>query len=153
MAPVNPIPAGLRTITPQLTVDGAAEAIEAYKKALGAEERSRMMDPSGQKVWHAELQIGDSMFFVNDSMPDMGGFAHPSNLWLFSDRVDEAFARAQKAGFTVVMPLADQFWGDRTGTLKDKWGNRWNFGQHVKDMTEAEQRAAGEAFMKNFKKP
>lgn len=149
MAPVNPIPAGLRSITPQLTVDGAKDAIEAYRKALGAEVRSTMMDPSGEKVWHAELQVGDSVFFVSDAMPDMGARASPSNLWLFSDRVDEAFARAVKAGFTVVMPVADQFWGDRTGTVTDQWGNRWSFGQHVKDMTEAEQRAAGEAFMKN----
>lgn len=151
MAPVNPIPPGLRTITPQLTVDGAAEAIDAYKKALGAEERSRMLDPSGKKVWHAELQVGDSMFFLNDAMPEMGGHAHPTSLWLYVDRVDEAFARAEKAGFTVVMPLADMFWGDRTGTLKDKWGNRWNFAQRMKNMTEAEMRAAGEAFAKNDK--
>src|SRR5207237_317534 len=85
MAQVNAVPAGLHTLTPQLTVEGAAEAIEFYKKAFGAEEKSRAPDPSGKKVWHSELRIGDSAFFVNDAFPDMGGSAHPTELWLYTD--------------------------------------------------------------------
>ncbi len=151
MANVKAVPEGLHTLTAQLIVDGAAEAIELYKKAFGAEERGRALDPSGKKVWHSELRIGDTSFFVNDAMPEMGGPAHPTDLWLYTEKADELFKRATEAGLSVVMPMTDQFWGDRTGTLKDKWGNKWMVGKHVKDMTEAEMKKAGEEFAKNFK--
>ena len=148
MAAVNPIPKGLHTVTPQLTVTGAAEAIALYKKAFGAEELSRALDPSGTKIWHAELRIGDSTLFINDAMPEMGGPSHPSALWIFSEKAEELFKSGVAAGLEVVWPMTDQFWGDRTGTLKDKWGNKWSVGKHIKDMTEAEMKKAGEAFAK-----
>jgi uncharacterized glyoxalase superfamily protein PhnB len=148
----KPIPEGLHTLTPQLTVDGAAEAIEFYKKAFGAEERSRAPDPSGKKVWHAELRIGTSAFFINDAFPDMGGGAHPTALWLYSADADALFKRASDAGAKVLMPMMDMFWGDRTGTVQDKWGNKWTIGKRVKDMTPEEMKKAGEAFAASMPK-
>ncbi len=151
MAKVKPIPEGLHTITAQLTVEGAAEAIEVYKKAFGAEERSRALDPSGKKIWHCELRIGDSSIFLNDAMPEMGGPAHPTDLWIYSDKADDLFKRATEAGMTTVFPMTDQFWGDRTGTLKDKWGNRWSVAKRIKNLTPEEMKKAGEEFAKNYK--
>ena len=95
---VNPIPDGFHTITPSLTLEGAAEAIEFYKRAFGAEERSRALDPSGTKVWHAELRIGNSVFFVNDTAPEMGATPSFTSLWIYLPEADAAFDRAVKAG-------------------------------------------------------
>jgi PhnB protein len=145
MASVQPVPKGLRTLTPQLTVEGAAEAIELYKKAFGAEEVSRAMAPDGKKIWHAEVRIGDSVFFIYDKIPEMGP-AYPADLWIYTDNADAMFSRAAEAGLEVVMPMADQFWGDRMGALKDRWGNHWSVGQHVKDLTPEEMRKAGEDY-------
>src|ERR1700751_1432313 len=80
----KPIPEGLHSITPNLVVDGAAEAIEFYKRAFGAEELMRAPDPTGEKVWDANLRIGDSCFFVNDTAPEMGATATPSSLWIYA---------------------------------------------------------------------
>jgi uncharacterized glyoxalase superfamily protein PhnB len=139
------IPEGLRTVTPQMTIDGCAEAIEFYKKAFGAIEQSRAIDPSGKKVWHAQIRIGDSAIFVNDAFPEMGPVPGPTTLWIYTDNVDGAFKRAVDAGAEVKMPLADMFWGDRMGTVVDRWGHRWNLAQRVKDMAPEEMKRAGEA--------
>jgi PhnB protein len=154
MSKVKAVPEGIHTVTPQLAVDGAAEAIEFYKKAFGAEEVARAPDPSGKKIWHASIRIGDSQVFVNDVFPDMGG-ANKSKLWIYVDGVDALFKRATGAGATVRMPLADMFWGDRLGTVTDKWGNEWTLAQHIKDMTPDEMKKAQDAFvasMANAKK-
>jgi uncharacterized glyoxalase superfamily protein PhnB len=144
---VKPIPEGLHTLTPSLIVEGAAEAIEFYKRAFGAEERSRALDPSGTKVWHAELRIGDSVFFVNDTAPEMGATPSFSSLWIYTDNVDAAFDRAVKAGAQVTMPVADMFWGDRVGMLVDRWHIKWSLAKHVKDLTPAEMKAAQDTFV------
>ena len=104
------IPEGLRTVTPALTVDGCAEAIETWKKAFGAEERFRAPDPSGKKIWHAELRIGDSIIFCNDTMPEMPQTPRQARLWIYTEGVDRAFQRAKDAGLNVAMPPADMFW-------------------------------------------
>jgi PhnB protein len=140
----QPIPEGLRTVTPQLTIDGCAEAIEFYKKAFGAIEIRRAPDPSGKKIWHAELQLGDSVIFVNDAFPEMGSTADSTTLWVYGEGVDAAFDRAVGAGAKVKMPLADMFWGDRMGAVVDAWGNRWILAQHVKDMSPEEIKRASE---------
>jgi uncharacterized glyoxalase superfamily protein PhnB len=142
------IPEGLHSITPQLSIDGATEAIALYQKAFGAEEVTRAPDPSGKKVWHAALRIGNSQIFVNDTFPEMGGTPSEANLWLYVDGVDAAYKRAVDAGCKVVMPLTDMFWGDRTGTVSDRWGNRWNLSQHMKDLTPAEMQKAQDEFVK-----
>lgn len=147
------IPEGLHAVTPQLTVDGAAEAIEFYKKAFGAVETSRAPDPSGTKVWHAELRIGDSALFINDAFPDMGGPANKTRLWVYSEDVDAAFRRATDAGVQVRMPLGDMFWGDRLGTVTDRWGNEWTLAQRKQDLTPQQMKAAGDEFIASMKKP
>jgi PhnB protein len=146
MAKVRPIPEGMHSVTPQLTLKGCSEAIEFFKKALGAVEVSRAIDPSGAKVWHAALRIGDSIIFCNDDFPEMGSGPKTSQLWIYSDGVDTAFKRAVDAGAKVTMPLADMFWGDRMGTVVDPWGNQWSLAQRIKDMTPDEMKKAGEAF-------
>jgi PhnB protein len=139
------IPEGLRTVTPAMTIDGCAEAIEFYKKAFGAVEEMRAIDPSGKKVWHAQIRIGDSAIFVNDAFPEMGPVPGPASLWIYTDDVDAAFKRAVDAGAEVKMALADMFWGDRLATVVDRWGHRWNLAQHTKDLTPDEMKRAGEA--------
>jgi PhnB protein len=149
---VKPIPEGLHSITPHLVVDGASEAIEFYKRGFGAEELMRAPDPTGKKVWHANLRIGDSCFFVNDTSPEMGATATPSSLWIYTPDVDAAFARATKAGGKPAMPPQDAFWGDRMATVIDKWGIRWNLATHIKDLTPDELKKAQDAFVAEMAK-
>lgn len=146
------IPEGMHTLTTQLSLDNAAEAIEFYKRAFGAEEKSRAPDPSGQKIWHADLRIGNSSFFVNDTFEGMGG-PQTAAMWIYhASNVDEAWQRATAAGCKVVMPIADMFWGDRIGTLEDKWGVRWTLAQHMEDLSPAEMKAKQDAFVASMKK-
>jgi len=152
MAKVHAVPKGLRTITVQLTIDGCDQAIEWYRKAFGAELKSRAPDPSGKKVWHAEMHLGDSAFFLNDAFPEMGGVAQPTTLWIYADDIDQRFKRAVDAGAKVTMPLGDQFWGDRTGQVVDPYGNKWNLAQHVKDLTPEQMKKAEEAFIASMPK-
>jgi PhnB protein len=145
---VQGIPEGYHTITPALTCKGAAQAIEFYKKAFGATEIMRMEGPGGS-IGHAEMQIGNSRFFLNDEFPGMasapdGGASAPSSyLFVYSEKVDNDFNQAVSAGCSVTMPLTDQFWGDRFGKLKDPYGHHWGMAQHVEDVApeEMERRA------------
>ncbi len=149
---VKPIPAGYHTLTSQLYVDDAAAAIEFYQKAFGAEVIDRAPDPSGKKVWHAALRIGDSMLFVNDIFPDMGGTKSVSSAWIYVTDCDAQFKRAVDAGATASMPPTDMFWGDRMGQVTDPFGQKWTIATHVKDMTPEEMKVAGEAFAASMKK-
>lgn len=145
---VKAVPAGLHAVTPQLDIDGCAQAIEWYKKAFGAEETGvRAPDPSGKKIWHSELRIRDSIFFVNDVFPDMGGRPSAATLWLYSEHVDAAWRRAVDAGATVKMPLMDMFWGDRMGGVLDPYGNTWMLAQRTRDMTPDEMARAQAEFL------
>ena len=141
------VPDGYHTITPQLTLDNAAESIEWYKRALGAEELSRSAGPDG-KIMHAELRIGESRFAVSDVMPGMKGpkafGGSPASLWLYVNDSDSLFSRAVGAGATVQMPMADQFWGDRAGAVSDPAGYTWWIATRKEDLTKTEiqQRAA-----------
>jgi uncharacterized glyoxalase superfamily protein PhnB len=152
MSNVKAIPEGLHTVTPSMTIDGCAEALEFYKKAFGAEEKMRAPDPSGKKIWHAEFRIGNSTIFCNDAAPEMGVKANTSSLWIYTTEVDAAWKRATDAGMTVRMPIADMFWGDRMGTVVDKWGNNWTLAKHVKDLTPAEMQKAQDEFVASMKK-
>jgi PhnB protein len=148
MAKPNPIPSDYPRMTPYLSIDGAAAAIDFYCDVLGAVEKLRMPGPGG-KVAHAELAIGDSMLMLADVMPGMGGptpkqlGGTPMQLMVYVDDVDDVFARALKAGATEVMAVQDQFYGDRSGTFEDQWGYRWNVASHVEDVApeEMEKRA------------
>jgi uncharacterized glyoxalase superfamily protein PhnB len=150
---VNPIPAGYHTLTAQLSIDGAQKAIDFYKAAFGAEVIDTAMDPSGKQIWHAALRIGDSMLFVNDVFPEMGGTPSQSSLWVYVPDTDASFKRAVGAGAKPTMPPADMFWGDRMGQVADPFGQKWNIATRTKNMTPAEMKAAGDAFVASMKKP
>ncbi|WP_243338375.1 VOC family protein [Anaeromyxobacter soli] len=156
MATVRPIPEGMHTLTPNLVIRGAAQAIEFYKRALGAQEVARMPAPDGKSIWHAELRIGDSMFFLNDEMPGMGTGAPsaavpvPVTMWLYVPDTDAAFKRAVDAGGKPTMPPADMFWGDRCAGVADPFGYMWSFATHQKDLTPEEMRRAGEEFARSM---
>ncbi len=147
----QPIPKGYHTITCHLSIDGAQKAIDFYKRAFGAEVVDQAADPSGTKVWHAALRVGDSMLFVNDVFPDMGGSASHSSMWLYVQDVDASFKRAVDAGAKALQPPADMFWGDRMGHVKDPFGQSWTLATHVKDMTPEEQKKAADAFVAQMK--
>jgi len=151
------VPEGFHTITPQLTLDDAAQMIDWYKKALGAEEMSRAVGPDGA-IMHAELRIGDSRLMVNDAMGGskgpkaMGG--SPASLWIYVEDCDAMFKRAVAAGGRVppgpMGELADQFWGDRTGTFTDPAGYRWTIATHKEDLSPEEIAQRQEEFFKQF---
>jgi PhnB protein len=145
------IPKGHHTVTPSLFVDGAARAIDFYKKALGAEELMRFPGPDG-KIMHAEIRLGDSIIMLADEMPDQGGRSPksiggtPVSFFVYGENVDAAWKRAVDAGAKPIVPLADQFWGDRTGCLEDPFGHQWWLAQHIQDLTPEELRKNAEAF-------
>jgi uncharacterized glyoxalase superfamily protein PhnB len=145
------IPKGHHSVTPSIMVAGAARAIDFYKKALGAEEVSRFPGPDGS-IMHAEIRIGDSPIMLGDEMPEQGAKGPkayggtPVSLFVYLDNVDAAWKRAIDAGGKQIMPLTDQFWGDRAGCFEDPFGHRWWLAQHIKDMTPEELRQAAEQF-------
>ena len=142
---VQAIPKGYHTITPFMTVRDAARAIEFYKQAFGAKERGVMKGPEG-KVMHAELVIGDSIIMLADEFPEFGSLSPQSiggsgtGLHIYIEDVDSAFDRAVKAGATVEMPVADMFWGDRYGKLRDPFGHKWSIGTHKADLSMEEMK-------------
>jgi PhnB protein len=156
MAGVNPIPQGMHTVTPNLVLRDCAKAIEFYKRALGAQEVSRMPAPDGKSIWHAELKIGDSFVYLNDEMPGMGRGAPtsdrpaPITMWLYVTDCDAAYRRAIDAGAKSTMQPADMFWGDRCAGVADPYGYFWSFATHQKDLTDAEMRRAGEEFARKM---
>jgi len=153
---VKPIPEGYHTITPFLTVRGADRAIDFYRKAFGAEVLGRMNGPDGKTVMHAELKIGDSRIFLGDEVPGMecsspetlGG--SPSGFYLYVRDVDEAFQKAVTAGATVKRPVENMFWGDRTGSLQDPFGHKWDLATRVEDVPPEEMKRRGAEFFKNM---
>jgi len=153
----SPVPTGFHSVTPQLTLDDAAAAIEWYKLALGAEETGRAVGPDG-KIMHAELRIGDSRVMLHDAMMGakgpkaMGG--SPAALWLYVENCDALFNRAVSAGAQVrpgpMGQMQDQFWGDRSGTLTDPHGYQWTIATRKEDLTPEEIQVRQDAFMKQF---
>jgi PhnB protein len=140
---VKPIPDGYNAVTPYLAVDDAAEAIQYYKKAFGAKERARMDAPGG-KIGHAELQIGDSIVMLSDPFPqastkppkELGGTS--ASVFMYVEDVDAVVKQAVEAGATITMEVADQFWGDRFGTITDPFGHLWSIATHVEDVPPEE---------------
>jgi len=151
MAEVKAIPDGYPQVIPYLSVDGAGAAIEFYSAVFGATERVRMPMPDG-RVGHAELQIGDSVVMLADESPEMdvrgpksvGGT--PVTLSVYVEDVDDVFDKAIGAGASVLRPVDNQFYGDRSGQFEDPFGHRWSVATHVEDVTPDEmRRRAGEA--------
>lgn len=146
---VKPIPDGYHTITPYLFVDGAAKALEFYKKAFNAQELVRMDGPGGM-VMHAEIQIGDSRLMLSDANPGMGSNSPKKlggssvSILLYVDDVDAWAKRAQDAGIKVVRPVENQFYGDRAGTFEDPFGHQWDIHTNIEEVSaeEMEKRMA-----------
>jgi PhnB protein len=138
---VAPIPAGYHSVTPYLVLQGAADAIEFYKKAFGATELLRLPMPGG-KVAHAEVKIGDSPVMLADETDEyhgpQPGAGAPVSLMVYVNDVDRIFAQAIAAGATELRPVADQFYGDRLGTLRDPFGHVWSLATHVEDVAPDE---------------
>jgi PhnB protein len=151
MAP-QPIPEGYHSVTPYLIIKGAADALEFYKRALGAQELFRMPMPDG-RIGHAEIKIGDSPVMLADEFPEMGYRSPQSlggagvSLMVYVERVDDLFAQALKAGAKELQPVKDQFYGDRSGTLQDPFGHVWTIATHVEDVSleELHRRAQAES--------
>jgi PhnB protein len=144
----QPIPEGYQAVTPYLAVDDAAQAIEFYKRAFGAEERMRMDAPGG-KIGHAELQLRDSIVMLSDPFPqanskppkELGGTT--ATFFLYVEDVDKAVQQAVDAGATLTSAVENMFWGDRSGSITDPFGHQWQLATHVEDVPpdEMERRA------------
>jgi uncharacterized glyoxalase superfamily protein PhnB len=146
----SPVPAGYSTVTPVLTLEDTRQAIDWYKRALGAEDHGISAGPDG-KVMHAAIRIGNSYLMLHDEMlgtkapRTLGG--SPVELWLYVDDCDAVFARAVDAGAEAKIPPGDQFWGDRWGVFDDPFGLTWSVATHKEDLTREEMEARqSEAF-------
>jgi PhnB protein len=148
-------PKGYHTVTPSIIVRDADRAIDFYKRALGAEELSRMKGPDGS-IMHAEVKIGDSVIMLGEENEQWGTKSPlstnglTSSLHIYVDDADTVFAKAVKEGASVRYPLEDAFWGDRYGKITDPFGHEWGIATRVKDMTEEEMERAGKEWMANM---
>jgi PhnB protein len=139
----KPIPEGYHTVSPYLAVEDATRAIEYYTRAFGAKEAVRMDAPGG-KIGHAELEIGDSRIMLSDPFPqastkppkELGGTS--ASVFLYVEDVDATVKQAVDAGASVTTEVADQFWGDRFGTITDPFGHVWSIATHVEDVPPEE---------------
>jgi PhnB protein len=152
---VKPIPDDYHTLTPYLIVRDADKAIAFYQEAFGATELMRMTGPNG-KIGHAELKIGDSVLMLSEENPKWGATSPmtlggtPLTLAMYVVDVDASFNKAVQAGATVKRPLADQFYGDRSGTLTDPYGHVWTLATHKEDVSHEEMSKRMEEFMKKM---
>ncbi|MFT4636832.1 MAG: PhnB protein [Verrucomicrobiales bacterium] len=150
-----PLPEGYHTATPYLIVDDGEAALAFYTRAFGVTETTRLEDPEGGKIIHAEFKIGNSMFMRSNEFPEMGFVSpktlggSPITLHLYVEAVDDAVAQAIEAGAEVVRPLQDQFYGDRSASLKDPFGHQWSISSHVEDLTVEEIKSRFAEMMKS----
>ena len=146
------IPAGYHAVTPSLTVKDSLKAIEFYKKAFGAKVLDVFPALDGRGTMHAAMQIGDSIVMMGDEMPQGGCKsaeslgASPVSLYVYVPNVDAVFTQAVAAGAVATMPVAEMFWGDRAGNVKDPFGYSWMIATHTRDLTKDEVRQGAEAF-------
>lgn len=132
-----------QAITPHLVCAGAADAIEFYKKAFGAEEEMRLASANG-KLMHAAVRVGNARFMLVDELPEWGSSSpitlggSPVTIHLYVADVDAFVERAVKAGAILRMPVEDMFWGDRYGIIEDPFGHKWSVATHKRDMSERE---------------
>jgi uncharacterized glyoxalase superfamily protein PhnB len=153
MSAVKSMPEGSHSVTPHLICNGAAEAIEFYKKVFDAVEMMRMPGTQG-RLMHACVRIGDSNVMLVDEMPEWGALSprslkgSPVTIHLYVENADATIARAVAAGATIAMPAADMFWGDRYGKIIDPFGHHWSIATHIKDVTPDEMAKAAAGFCK-----
>lgn len=137
------------TLTASLIIQGADKAIDWYTKVFGAKLTSRMATPDGKSVWHAELRIGDSLLMLADEDPTMGARSPKtlggasSSVHLYTENVDDVFARATGAGAKPVMPPMDMFWGDRYARITDPFGQEWGIATHTEDVPPEQMESRG----------
>jgi len=157
----KPIPDGYHTITPLFTFKDSQKAINFYKKAFGAEVLDFMPNPGGRGVMHASIQIGNSILMMGDEMPGTENCSSksaetlgnsPISLCVYVPNADAAFKQAVAAGGTATMPVADMFWGDRAGSIKDPFGYSWMIATHTQDLTDEQIRKGAEAFFAQMAK-
>ena len=155
----KPIPEGYHAVTPSLTLKNSQKAIEFYKKAFNAKVLEVLPSPDGARTMHATIKIGDSILMMGDEMPNpncsksaesLSG--SPVSFYIYVPNVDAAFKQAMAAGATETMPVADMFWGDRCGTLKDPFGYSWMIATHRQDLTNDEIQKGAEAFFAQMAK-
>jgi uncharacterized glyoxalase superfamily protein PhnB len=156
----KPIPEGYHTVTPSFTFKDSRKAIEFYKKAFGAKVLDLVPNLNGQGIMHATIQIGNSIVMMGDEMPagencpksaeTLGN--SPISLYVYVPNVDEAFKQAVAAGGTETMPVADMFWGDRVGQIKDPFGYLWMIATHKQDLTDDQIRKGAETFFAQMAK-
>jgi len=146
--PNSAIPQGYHSITPSVVVDDAAKALAFYREAFGATETYRL--PMGDKIGHAEIQIGDSRLMLSDEYPEWDALGPRArggatgSFLIYVPDADAAVERAVKAGAKVLQPVENQFWGDRMGTVADPFGHKWMLGTHVEDVPPEEMQRRGE---------
>jgi len=151
MADVKPIPEGYRTLTPYLSITGAADAIDWYAQIFGAKERLRM-DAPGDTIGHAEIEIGDSIVMLADEFPDIGFLSPKSlggsstHLMVYVDDCDATVDAAVKAGARIVQPAENKFYGDRSAHIEDPFGHNWNVSTHVEDVSPEEMAKRAAAY-------
>ncbi|HVV50191.1 MAG TPA: VOC family protein [Polyangia bacterium] len=149
----KPVPDGYHTITPVLTLNDTAAAIDWYKKAFGAEELGRNAGPDG-KIMHAEIRIGDSRIMMSDPIMDGKGpkeyGGSPASIWIYVADADALYHRAVAAGAKSTMPIGDQFWGDRFGAVTDPFGYRWSFATRTEDLSPDEIQIRQAEFFKSM---
>ncbi|MGO9378897.1 MAG: VOC family protein [Dissulfurispiraceae bacterium] len=149
---------GFHSVTPMVVFKDVRKAIEFYKRALGAVERFVMPGPNGKGVMHAEILIGNSIIMMSEENPQnpcksaatAGG--SPVSFYIYTEAVDEAFKKAVEAGAEVKMPVQDMFWGDRAGTVQDKFGYSWMLATHTRDLTNQQIEEGAKAFFAQMAK-
>ncbi|MBI3313931.1 MAG: VOC family protein [Candidatus Omnitrophica bacterium] len=150
------IPEGYHAVTPSLTLKDSKKALEFYKKAFGAKVLDFVPSPTGQGVMHATMQIGNSIIMMGDEMPQCQSAetlgSSPVSLYVYVPDADATFKQAVAAGGTVVMPVAEMFWGDRAGNIKDPFGYSWMIATHTRDLTNDEIKKGAEAFFAQMAK-
>jgi PhnB protein len=140
---IRPVPEGYHTASPYLITGNAGAALEFYRTAFGATLKRRLAMPDG-KIMHAEMKIGDSIVMLADEFPSHEAFGpehfggSPVSVVLYVENADMLYAKALEAGATSLRPMADQPFGDRSGTIRDPFGHRWTIITHIKDISDEE---------------
>ena len=154
----TPVPAGYHAVTPSFTFKNSQKAIEFYQKAFSAKVLDLFPNLSGPGIMHATIQIGNSIVMMGDESPGqtcksaetLG--SSPVSFFIYVPNVDAAFKQAVAAGGTAIMPVADMFWGDRAGQIKDPFGYSWMIATHTRDLTNEQIRTGAEAFFAHMAK-
>ena len=152
----QPIPAGYHAVTPSLTLKDTRKALDFYQKAFGAQVIDMFPNLEGPGVMHATMKIGDSMVMMGDERPDCKSAESQGNspvgLFIYVSDVDAVFKQAVAAGATVTMPVAEMFWGDRAGNVRDPFGYQWMIATHKRDMTKEQIREEAKTFFAQMAK-